>query len=64
VSENPSLEPRSTQIYLTRNSPFYWRVTLDNPPLNIFGPETIPQLNEIVTAIETDMAAVNALETG
>ncbi len=34
----------------------YWRVTFDHPPLNIFGPETIPQLNEIVTALETDKA--------
>jgi enoyl-CoA hydratase/carnithine racemase len=42
------------QIYLTRRSPQYWRVTLDHPPLNIFGPKTIPQLNEIITAIETD----------
>src|SRR3989449_6674029 len=42
------------QIHLTRHSPFYWRATLDHPPLNIFGPETIPQLNEIVTALETD----------
>jgi enoyl-CoA hydratase/carnithine racemase len=42
------------QIHLTRRSPNYWRVTLDHPPLNIFGPETIPQLNEIVTALETD----------
>jgi hypothetical protein len=23
-------------------------------PLNIFGPETIPQLNEIITALEKD----------
>jgi len=37
-----------------RRSPHYWRVTFDRPPLNIFGPETIPQLNEIVTALETD----------
>jgi len=29
-------------------------VTFDHPPLNIFGPESIPQLNEIVTALETD----------
>jgi enoyl-CoA hydratase/carnithine racemase len=29
-------------------------VTLNNPPLNIFGPKTIPQLNEVITAIETD----------
>jgi enoyl-CoA hydratase/carnithine racemase len=42
------------QIYLTRRSPHYWRVTFDHAPLNIFGPETIPQLNEIVTALETD----------
>jgi enoyl-CoA hydratase/carnithine racemase len=42
------------QIHLTRRSPHYWRVTIDNPPLNIFGPETIPQLNEVITALETD----------
>jgi enoyl-CoA hydratase/carnithine racemase len=42
------------QIHLTRRSPHYWRVTLDHPPLNIFGPATIPQLNEIITALETD----------
>jgi enoyl-CoA hydratase/carnithine racemase len=42
------------QIRLVRRSPSYWRVTFDHPPLNIFGPETIPQLNEIVTALEKD----------
>jgi enoyl-CoA hydratase/carnithine racemase len=25
-----------------------------HPPLNIFGPQSLPQLNEIVTALETD----------
>jgi len=42
------------QLRLLRRSPSYWRVTFDNPPLNIFGPEAIPQLNEIVTALESD----------
>ncbi len=42
------------RIHWTRRSPEYWRVTFDRPPLNIFGPETIPQLNEIVTALESD----------
>jgi enoyl-CoA hydratase/carnithine racemase len=42
------------QIRLTRQSPAYWRVTFDHPPLNIFGPDMLPQLNEIVTALETD----------
>jgi enoyl-CoA hydratase/carnithine racemase len=42
------------RIRLERRQPSYWRVIFDHPPLNIFGPETIPQLNEIVTALETD----------
>ena len=47
--------PATTQqIRLERRLQAYWRVTFDHPPLNIFGPDTIPQLNEIVTAIETD----------
>ena len=44
----------SKQIHLERRTSLCWRVTFDHPPLNIFGPETIPQLNEIVTALETD----------
>jgi enoyl-CoA hydratase/carnithine racemase len=42
------------EIRLERITPEYWRVTLDNPPFNIFGPETIPQLNSVITQIETD----------
>jgi enoyl-CoA hydratase/carnithine racemase len=42
------------QILLARRSPAYWRVTFNHPPLNIFGPEAIPELNEIITALETD----------
>jgi enoyl-CoA hydratase/carnithine racemase len=42
------------RIRLERRLPAYWRVTFDDPPLNIFGPETIPQLSEIITALETD----------
>src|SRR5258705_8341088 len=55
VSEaNVSKVANSRQIRFVRRTPSYWRVTFDNPPLNIFGPETIPELNEIVTALETD----------
>src|SRR6267154_954610 len=46
--------PMTKQILLTRRSPAYWRVTFNNPPLNVFGPETIPELNEIVAALEVD----------
>jgi enoyl-CoA hydratase/carnithine racemase len=42
------------KIRLLRHSDAYWRVTLDLPPLNIFGPAHIPQLEEIVSKLETD----------
>jgi enoyl-CoA hydratase/carnithine racemase len=45
---------KTAEIRLARRSPEYWRVTIDHPPLNIFGPEMLPQVGEIITAIETD----------
>src|ERR1700693_649413 len=45
---------KTTEIRLARRSPEYWRFTFDHPPLNIFAPEMLPQVNEIITAIETD----------
>jgi enoyl-CoA hydratase/carnithine racemase len=41
-------------IKLKRDTPALWRVLIDNPPLNIFGPESLPGLNDVVTALETD----------
>jgi enoyl-CoA hydratase/carnithine racemase len=46
--------PDAPQIILTRRSPTYWRVTFDNPPLNIFGPQALPELDAVVTALESD----------
>jgi enoyl-CoA hydratase/carnithine racemase len=46
--------PAVRQVRLERRLPAYWRVTFDIPPLNIFGPETIPQLDEVITALQTD----------
>jgi enoyl-CoA hydratase/carnithine racemase len=54
VSDKINHTTTNRQISLARRSPHYWRVTIDDPPLNIFGPDTIPQLNEIITALETD----------
>jgi enoyl-CoA hydratase/carnithine racemase len=45
---------KTAQIRLTRSSPAYWRVTFDNPPLNLMGPEFVLELREIMTAIESD----------
>jgi enoyl-CoA hydratase/carnithine racemase len=42
------------QIQLTRSSSTYWRVTFNNPPLNVMGPEFVREIREIIAAIEAD----------
>jgi len=42
------------RIRVDRRSPAHWRVTFDLPPLNIFGPGNMAQLNAVVTALESD----------
>jgi enoyl-CoA hydratase/carnithine racemase len=42
------------QIRLTRSSSAYWRITFDNPPLNVMGPQFVREMREIITAIEAD----------
>jgi hypothetical protein len=42
------------QIQLTRSSPAYWRVTFDNPPLNVMGPQFVREFREVITAVEAD----------
>jgi enoyl-CoA hydratase/carnithine racemase len=44
----------SAQIRLIRRSPAYWRVTIDNPPINVMGPEMVRQFQEIIGALESD----------
>ena len=51
---NRSERSFAEQIQLEQRLPSYWRVTFDSPPLNIFGPREIPQLNKIISAIEID----------
>lgn len=41
------------EFNITRISPYYWRLTIDHPPFNIFGPQSIPMLDSIVTEIES-----------
>ena len=50
----PEKTNATPRVLLERRLPSYWRVTFDHPPLNVFGPETIPQLDTIITALETD----------
>jgi enoyl-CoA hydratase/carnithine racemase len=54
ASSGVSKSSAKKQVLLARVTPEYWRVTFHNPPFNIFGPESIGQLNEVITAIERD----------
>src|ERR1700736_1258243 len=49
---NASIKPK--QLPLTRQSPAYWRVTIDNPPINVMGPEMVRQFQEVINALEAD----------
>jgi enoyl-CoA hydratase/carnithine racemase len=42
------------KVHLTPQSDAYWKVRFDFPPLNIFGPAHVPQLESVVAALETD----------
>src|SRR6202167_3718966 len=45
---------KPTQIRLARRSPAYWRVTIDNPPINVMGPQMVKQFQEVIDALEAD----------
>jgi enoyl-CoA hydratase/carnithine racemase len=42
------------QVWVNRVSPAYWRIIMNNPPLNLMGPEFVLQFREIMAAIESD----------
>jgi enoyl-CoA hydratase/carnithine racemase len=42
------------QLRVTRHSPAYWRVTIDNPPINVMGPEMVRQFQEVINDLEAD----------
>src|SRR6478735_6047930 len=43
-----------TQMRVTRRSPAYWRVTIDNPPINVMGPQMVKEFQELIGALEAD----------
>src|ERR1700736_6045836 len=49
---NPPTKP--AQIRLTQRSAGYWRVTIDNPPINVMGPEMVRHFQEVINALEAD----------
>ena len=49
-----SAATKSAQLRITKRSPAYWRVTIDNPPINVMGPEMVKQFQDVINALETD----------
>jgi enoyl-CoA hydratase/carnithine racemase len=45
---------KPAQLRVTRRSPNYWRVTFDNPPLNVMGPEMVREFQGLIGALEAD----------
>jgi enoyl-CoA hydratase/carnithine racemase len=45
---------KAAQIRVDKETPTKWRVTFDNPLLNLMGPEFVVEFSKIVTAIEDD----------
>ena len=45
---------KSTQIRIEQRSPAYWRVTFDNPPINVMGPEMVREFKALIDALEAD----------
>jgi len=45
---------KAAQVRLVRVTPSHCRVVLDNPPLNLMGPEFVLEIREIVTALEKE----------
>src|ERR1700675_317976 len=49
-----SAATKPAQIRVARRSPAYWRVTIDNPPINVMGPVMVQQFQEAIGALEAD----------
>jgi enoyl-CoA hydratase/carnithine racemase len=46
--------PKNAQVRLSQRSPGYMRVTFDNPPLNLMGPQFVLEIREIMNKLEAD----------
>jgi enoyl-CoA hydratase/carnithine racemase len=52
--EQTNTPAKTKQIRVARRSPAYWRVTIDNPPINVMGPVMVQQFQEVIDALEAD----------
>jgi len=41
------------KLHITRHSRAYWRITFDNPPLNLIDPEVLHELQDLINQFES-----------
>jgi enoyl-CoA hydratase/carnithine racemase len=44
----------TSPLTVTQHSAEYWRVTIDNPPINLFDPDMVAELAKLVDRLEAD----------
>lgn len=47
---------KNAQVRVNRVSPSYWRIVMNNPPLNLMEPQFVLQFRDIMNEIESDEA--------
>ena len=50
----PITDLKPSHLKITEVSPTFWRVTFDNPPVNVIGPDMIRDLKNLLTELETN----------
>jgi enoyl-CoA hydratase/carnithine racemase len=53
-AEQTDTAGKTKEIRVSRRSPAYWRVTIDNPPINVMGPEMVEQFQQVIESLEAD----------
>jgi enoyl-CoA hydratase/carnithine racemase len=54
ASPPKSASSSPNQFLIEKISPEYWRVQINNPPFNIYGPDSTFQFEKVISAIESD----------
>ena len=49
--------PGKKRLTITKVTPAYWNVSIDNPPINLYDPEMFAEINVLLDALETDPEA-------
>lgn len=56
MEQTPKKENVTNRLTVIRQSPAYWRIVFNNPPLNLFDPTMFAELNVLMDDIEQDGA--------